>query len=60
MKSPSTVTNTRVSFENNIDLFDSQNTWGLELNKKMEQGLLEGVWTWALGGPGSSPTFAFY
>lgn len=60
MKSPSTVTNTRVCLENSIDLFDSQKSWGSELNKKMEQGLLEGMRTWALGGLGSSSIFAFY
>lgn len=45
VKAPSTITNTRVCFENNIDLFDSQKSWGLELSTKMEQSLLEGTWT---------------
>lgn len=45
MKAPSTITNTRVCFENSIDLSDSQKSWGLELSTKMEQSLLEGTWT---------------
>lgn len=54
-----TITNTRICFENIIDLFDYQISWGLELNTKREQGLLEGGCIWALGGLSSSSGFAF-
>lgn len=44
-ESRSTVTNTRICLENSIDLFDSWKSWGFDLNKKNEQGLLERAWT---------------
>lgn len=38
MKLPCAITNTRLCFGNNDDLFDYQKSWGLELGKKKGTG----------------------
>jgi hypothetical protein len=38
VKLPCAITNTRLCFGNNDDLFDYQKSWGLELGKKKGTG----------------------